>query len=79
MPNKASRIGVKPSSDFYEKQITASDVLDEVTGKTLEEHMNDEATHTPIDDFARVALTGDFNDLQNIPDLKNMAINCGTF
>ena len=79
MPAKASRIGVEVSKKFSGKQIASADVLDEVSGITAEEHINDETIHLTADDFSRVAITEDFKDLRNTPDILNLNIDCGSF
>jgi hypothetical protein len=58
-------------------------VYDLISNVTAEEHLNDEEIHTHIDEFATVALTGDYNDLDETPDIpeiiSNSIIDGGTF
>ncbi|MDR2648761.1 MAG: hypothetical protein LBB94_03465 [Clostridiales bacterium] len=72
---KASRLGILNKNNFDEKQIYSSGVLDEIQGITVEEHMNDENIHISADDFSRVAFTGDYDDLNNTPDIPKIISN----
>ena len=79
MPVKTSKLGVKPNSIFDERTIGTRGVYDEISGLTVEEHINDESIHTNANKFSNVAFTGSYKDLKNTPDLNNLVIDCGAF
>ena len=79
MPVKTSKLGVKPNSVFDERTIGTRGVYDEISGLTVEEHINDESIHMDADVFSHVAFSGSYKDLKNTPDLDNSVIDCGAF
>ena len=79
MPVKTSKLGVKPNSIFDERTIGTRGVYDEISGRTVEEHINDDSIHLNADDLSRVAITGSYKDLKNTPDLNSLVIDCGAF
>ncbi|MDR1559144.1 MAG: hypothetical protein LBS84_05490 [Clostridiales bacterium] len=66
---KSSHLVVKKGSGFEKKRISSSGVFDEIQGISVEEHINNELIHLHRNDFSPAAFSGDYDDLENTPDI----------
>ena len=70
MMMKTAKLGVKPRATFEERSIYSNAVYDTTTGKTAQEHMNDETIHIREDELSPVAFSGQYGDLAGKPDIS---------